>query len=186
MEREGQQREGALRAARVPPIAAAAFEARSGMVSGEDAERPATCTSCPPRSSALPVAQAACWPVAGAKLGGAAGSAGCPWALGAPVGRYEVKTRTVIWPCSLTGANSDMSGQLIAHVPPPRLRCREGTVSAGTAGRPATRSPPTSGWPMRRRASDHVEAGNFARVQHEPEDGMLGTDQAARRCSATR
>ena len=43
-EREGQRRERALRAAITPPIAAAAFEARSGMVSGENAERPATCT----------------------------------------------------------------------------------------------------------------------------------------------
>jgi hypothetical protein len=101
--------------------------------------------SCPPRSSALPVAQAACWPVAGAKLGSAAGSAGCPWALGAPVGRYEVKARASSWPCSLTGPNSDMSRRHDRASPAIRPRCREGTVSAGTAGRPAIRSPPTTG-----------------------------------------
>jgi hypothetical protein len=122
-EREGQRREGALRAAITPPIATAAFEARSGMVSGEDAERPATCTESGQLPAAivpaatLPVAQGChCWPVADAKLGGAAGLAGCPWAPRAPVSPYEVKAQTVILAVLLTGANSDISRQLITQV----------------------------------------------------------------------
>jgi hypothetical protein len=69
-----------------------------------------------------------CWPVAGAKLGGAAGTSGYPWALCAPVSRYEVKARTVIlavlpdWHQLRHVGAADRAGS------PPRIRCREGTV----------------------------------------------------------
>jgi hypothetical protein len=85
-ERDGQRQERALRPAITPPIAAAALEARSGMVSGEGADRCATCTEGGQLPAAIVPGRGArsgpgChrWPVAGAKLGGAVGpSAGCP------------------------------------------------------------------------------------------------------------
>jgi hypothetical protein len=134
-EREGQRREGALRAAITPPIATAAFEARSGMVSGEDAERPATCTESGQLPAAivpaatLPVAQGChCWPVADAKLGGAAGFAGCPWAPRAPVSPYEVKAQTVIL-AVLLDRRQFSHIEAADHAGPPLCRrCREGTL----------------------------------------------------------
>src|SRR5207249_2970366 len=120
-ELEAQRRERALRAAMAAPIAAVAFEARSGMARG-GAERPATATESAQTTAAIvPAAALAAAQAAAAGLPPAPRSAPpdrpevLPAALRPPASRYEVKAGTIIPAVLVTGVNSDLPGQLIAH-----------------------------------------------------------------------
>jgi type IV secretion system protein VirB10 len=124
-ELEAQRRERALRAAMAAPIAAAAFEARSGTARGGRAERSATGTESAQTPAAIvPAAALAAAQAAAAGLTAAPRSAPpppdrpevLPAALRPPASRYEVKAGTIIPGVLLTGVNSDLPGQLIAQV----------------------------------------------------------------------
>jgi type IV secretion system protein TrbI len=124
-ELEAQRRERALRAAVAAPIAASAFEARSGMARGSAAERSAAGTETgQPSAGIVPAAAIAAAQAAAAGLPPAPRSAPpppdrpevLPAALRLPASRYEVKAGTIIPGVLLTGVNSDLPGQLIAQV----------------------------------------------------------------------
>jgi len=122
---EAQRRERALRAAMAAPIAAAAFEARSGIARGAGAERPTTRTESAQTPAAIvPAAALAAAQAASAGLPPAPRAAFpppdrpevLPAALRPPASRYEVKAGTIIPAVLVTGVNSDLPGQLIAQV----------------------------------------------------------------------
>ena len=122
---EAQRRERALRAAMAAPIAAAAFEARSGIARGAGAERPTTRTESAQTPAAIvPAAALAAAQAAAAGLPPAPRPGVpppdrpevLPAALRPPTSRYEVKAGTIIPAVLLTGVNSDLPGQLIAQV----------------------------------------------------------------------
>ena len=124
-ELEAQRRERTLRAAMAAPIAAAAFEARSGIARGGGAERPATRTESAQTPAAIvPAAALAAAQAAAAGLPPAPRAAFpppdrpevLPAALRPPTSRYEVKAGTIIPAVLVTGVNSDLPGQLIAQV----------------------------------------------------------------------
>src|SRR5438445_3575310 len=127
-ELEAQRRERALRAAMSAPIAAVAFEARSGMARASGAERFGTGTeSAQPPAAIVPAAALAAAQAAAAGLPPAPGAAlpppdrpeVLPAALRPPASRYEVKAGTIIPAVLVTGVNSDLPGQLIAQVREP-------------------------------------------------------------------
>ena len=105
------------------PIAAAAFEARSGMARGGGAERSATRTESAQTPAAIVPAAALAAAQAPPRVAARATRPASPpdrpevlpAALRPPTSRYEVKAGTII-PAVLTGVNSDLPGQLIAQV----------------------------------------------------------------------
>ena len=123
-ELEAQRRERALRAAMSAPIAAAAFEARSGMARGTAVERPVSrMESAQTPAAIVPAAVLAATHTAAAGVPAAprfTSPVDRPEVLSAsvrpPTSRYEVKAGTIIPAVLLTGINSDLPGQLIAQV----------------------------------------------------------------------
>jgi type IV secretion system protein VirB10 len=124
-ELEAQRRERAVRAAMSAPIAAVAFEARSGMARASSTERSGTGTdSAQAPASIVPAAALAAAQAATAGLPPAPRAAFplpdrpevLPAALRPPASRYEVKAGTIIPAVLVTGVNSDLPGQMIAQV----------------------------------------------------------------------
>ena len=124
-ELEAQRRQRATRAAMAAPIAAVAFEGRSGMARGGGTERSATGSETgQPPAAIVPAAALAAAQAAAAGLAPAPRSAPpppdrpevLPAALRPPASRYEVKAGTIIPAVLVTGVNSDLPGQLIAQV----------------------------------------------------------------------
>jgi hypothetical protein len=172
-----------VRSARITaPIAADAFEARSGMVRGGDAERPRPVPravsrlllSSRPRARSGP--RRRCGPVAGAKLGGAAGPSES-FPLGSPCASEPLRGQGPDGHPQRARPAPTMSGQLIAQVCQAVFGAERG-VPAGAAGRPAARSLRPLEGVAGVRAGQPGSGRSSKGLESEPEDRPLGTDQA--------